>query len=112
MWAKPTNTLSLCKILIAKQQAVWRLERNGVSLLIAIATRKAIRCIMKKLIISYLKGCHMFCQTLLYHTNSVAVCVLQIAMETAFLGRCPSPRAFKKARPKFFVIYPKLSAKQ
>ena len=31
--------------------------------------------------------------------------------ENSFLGRCPNPRAFKKARPKFFVIYPKLSAK-
>ncbi len=42
VWAKPTNTLSLQKILIAKQLAVWRFKHKGESLIIAIATQKAI----------------------------------------------------------------------
>ncbi|WP_405352952.1 hypothetical protein, partial [Ruminococcus sp.] len=39
---KAHKTFSLHKILIAKQQAVWLLEHNGDSLIIAIATQKAI----------------------------------------------------------------------
>ena len=47
MWAKPTNTFYLRKFPIAKQLAVWRLEHNSESLIITIATRKAIRYIVK-----------------------------------------------------------------
>jgi hypothetical protein len=32
VWAKPTNTFRLRNLTIAKQLAVWRIERNGVSL--------------------------------------------------------------------------------
>ena len=32
VWAKPTNTFRLCNLMIAKQFAVLRLERNAVSL--------------------------------------------------------------------------------
>jgi len=39
VWAKSTNTLCYRKFLIAKRQAVWRLEHNGVSLIV-IATKK------------------------------------------------------------------------
>ena len=31
VWAKPTNTFHLRNLTIAKQLAVWRLERNGES---------------------------------------------------------------------------------
>ncbi|WP_405353861.1 hypothetical protein [Ruminococcus sp.] len=37
---KAHNTFPLCKTLIAKQPAVWWLEHNGESLIIATATQK------------------------------------------------------------------------
>jgi len=42
VWATLTKTLSYHKFLIAKRLAVWWLEHNGASLLIAKANKKDI----------------------------------------------------------------------
>jgi len=59
VWAKPTNIFRLCKLTIAKQLAVWRLEFNSLTYK-CDSNKKSHSIYNEKLIISFIKGCRLF----------------------------------------------------
>ena len=101
MWAKPTNTFRLCKLTIAKQLAVRRLEHNGVSLYKCDSNKKAIRYIMKKVNYFFSKRLSPVLTNLVLARKQRGCLRLINCNIGKYYGRCPNPQFLKKLSKLF-----------